>query len=92
MSGGNNYCREYQAARSGSWVDCDYCGAFEEEREPAPQFCGSCRYYENEACRRFPPARVYTGPASTDLNVTVWPVVRPTIDWCGEYERVPARR
>ena len=52
--------------------------------------CGSCRYYEDQACKRYPPDRVYTGPdhhGGKGLDVTVWPIVRPTVDWCGEHEK-----
>lgn len=47
--------------------------------------CGSCRFYDEGACRRFPPARVYSPPQS--LDVTVWPVVRAELDWCGERQK-----
>ena len=57
---------------------------------PRSVTCVSCKYQEDGACRRYPPARVYTGDRlkSPDaLDVTVWPVVRPAQDWCGEHER-----
>ena len=50
--------------------------------------CGSCRFFSEGACRRYPPARVYTGDISKTpgaMDVTVWPVVRPAQDWCGEH-------
>lgn len=56
-------------------------------RERVPRTCGSCRYYDTGACRRYPPARVYGGDKPGELDVTVWPVVRLEQDWCGEYMR-----
>lgn len=51
--------------------------------------CGTCKFYDQGACRRFPPARVYTPSGDKPeviLDVTVWPVVKPE-NWCGEWKR-----
>lgn len=58
----------------------------------AKPLCGACRYYAEGACRRYPPTRVYrpndNGGAGSKYDVTVWPIVRPEIDWCGEHKEV----
>lgn len=53
--------------------------------------CESCRYYDRGACKRYPPARVYTGDVSKDpkaMDVAVWPVVLVD-NWCGEWRKKP---
>lgn len=56
---------------------------------PRNATCGSCKFYDQSACRRHPPKRVYTGSVETPgcVDATVWPVVRETSDWCGEYKK-----
>jgi hypothetical protein len=50
--------------------------------------CEFCRYQEQSACRRYPPARVYVPSPDKDHppihDITVWPVVRMD-NWCGEF-------
>lgn len=60
------------------------------QNEPAK--CGTCWYYDNGGCKRYPPQRVYTGDTREKkdaVDVTVWPVVRPEQDWCGEHKSAP---
>ena len=51
--------------------------------------CGSCKYFEElksgsmGKCRRNPPQVI---PGARGKNVCLFPLVNPTIDWCGEYE------
>ncbi len=51
--------------------------------------CATCRYFEDGACKRYPPGRVFQPPpdgAGKGLDFTYWPVVRPEQDWCGEHK------
>ncbi len=46
--------------------------------------CASCAYLDRDnVCRRLPPQRI-------SLEHTAWPVMRPELDWCGEY--APAKK
>lgn len=59
-------------------------------RRGAAVACGSCRFFTEGACKRFPPVRVYKPPVPEvhgGSDVTVWPLVRPELDWCGEHVR-----
>lgn len=47
------------------------------DRMSRDRLCGTCRYYNNNRCRRHAPLR------------EGWPVVCP-IDWCGDYELTKA--
>lgn len=61
--------------------------------------CEFCRFYDQSACKRYPPARVYipgvrpeSGPDAPPVaDVTVWPVVRVD-NWCGEFEAGTGRK
>lgn len=51
--------------------------------------CDGCHFYDRGACKRYPPARVYTGDVSKDpeaMDVSVWPVVLVD-NWCGEWRK-----
>lgn len=61
---------------------------FFRRRKAAPKAaqrdCKSCEFNLEGGCRRYPPARVYTGQG---LDVTVFPVVANADGWwCGEYK------
>lgn len=49
--------------------------------------CSSCAFLDDGACRRFPPQRALTTRADQDVDYTVWPVMRPELDWCGEWRK-----
>ena len=59
----------------------------------APRLCGTCRYFDDGACKRYPPIRVCeswdltSGVPVAKVDLTMRPVVRPEQEWCGEYVR-----
>lgn len=52
--------------------------------------CQSCRYFKSEDhsrenCQRHPPVVLNSGTPA-DGPVCKFPMVRPDVDWCGEYQ------
>ena len=45
--------------------------------EKGHQFCSSCRHFNDDTCRRYPP--------TSHLGITTWPVISPDEYACGEH-------
>lgn len=44
--------------------------------------CGSCKFYQRNICRRFPPTVIK--PNKDSIEMSLWPTV-DEIAWCGEW-------
>lgn len=75
---------------AGVWVRSQAAvPALQDPDTIAVKTCGTCRFFDQSACRRYPPTRVYTGDTAKNpeaVDMIVWVLVKPE-NWCGEHQR-----
>jgi hypothetical protein len=47
--------------------------------------CGTCRYYVDEACHRYPP-QAWGTKGTKKADEVLWPATE-AFDWCGEFKQ-----
>lgn len=66
-----------------SWVR-EWVDAFGETGLKATPTCGTCHYFDEAKCRRWPPRWIVADSSVGDAGWD-WPGVSGKLDWCGEW-------